>query len=133
MRQAKFNWAMLPLGACALFEMAHLALARSVPSRWLFSYDTGNWPFALLVILSAVMCVAMVIKIWNNTRMEMNLEQNQQLLLRARMEALTSQINPHFLIQYAEYSFVADSLRPGHGARGGAETFQYFEAPATQA
>lgn len=96
-RRAKFNWAMLPLGACAIFEMAHLALARSVPSRWLFSYDTGSWPFALLVILSAVMCVAMVIKIWNNTRIEMNLEQNQQLLLRARMEALTSQINPHFL------------------------------------
>jgi two-component system LytT family sensor kinase len=27
----------------------------------------------------------------------MNLEQNQQLLLKARMDALTSQINPHFL------------------------------------
>ena len=45
----------------------------------------------------AVMSVAMPIKIWNNTRTEMNLEQNQQLLLRARMDALTSQINPHFL------------------------------------
>jgi two-component system LytT family sensor kinase len=49
------------------------------------------------VILSAVMSVAMPIKIWNNTRTEMNLEQNQQLLLRARMDALTSQINQHFL------------------------------------
>ncbi len=37
------------------------------------------------------------LKIWNNTRIEMNLEQNQQLLLKARMDALTSQINPHFL------------------------------------
>ena len=43
------------------------------------------------------MCVAMAMKIWNNTRIEMNLEQNQQLLLKARMDALTSQINPHFL------------------------------------
>jgi two-component system LytT family sensor kinase len=43
------------------------------------------------------MCVAMAVKIWNNTRIEMNLEQNQQLLLRARLDALTSQINPHFL------------------------------------
>jgi hypothetical protein len=50
-----------------------------------------------LVVLSSVMCVAMAIKIWNNTRIEMNLEQNQQLLLKARMDALTSQINPHFL------------------------------------
>ena len=50
-----------------------------------------------LVVLSSVMCVAIAVKIWNNTRIEMNLEQNQQLLLKARMDALTSQINPHFL------------------------------------
>jgi len=37
------------------------------------------------------------IKIWNTTRIEKKLEQNEQLLLRARMDALTSQINPHFL------------------------------------
>jgi two-component system LytT family sensor kinase len=43
------------------------------------------------------MAVAVPIKIWNNTRIEMNLEQHQQLLLKARMDALTSQINPHFL------------------------------------
>jgi two-component system LytT family sensor kinase len=43
------------------------------------------------------MSVAVPIKIWNNTRMEMNLEQHQQLLLKARMDALSSQINPHFL------------------------------------
>jgi two-component system LytT family sensor kinase len=96
-RHAKFNWAMLPLGACALFELGHVELARAVPSRWLFAFTTSNWALLLLVILSAVMSVAMPIKIWNNTRTEMNLEQNQQLLLRARMDALTSQINPHFL------------------------------------
>ena len=47
--------------------------------------------------MSSMMSVAMAIKIWNNTRIEMNLAQNQQLLLKARMDALTSQINPHFL------------------------------------
>jgi len=43
------------------------------------------------------MSVAAPLKIWNNTRIEMNLERHQQLLLRARMDALASQINPHFL------------------------------------
>ena len=43
------------------------------------------------------MSVAAPLKIWNNTRIEMNLERHQQLLLRARMDALSSQINPHFL------------------------------------
>ena len=51
----------------------------------------------LLIVLATVMCVAMPVKIWNNTRIEMNLEQNQQLLLKARMDALSRQINPHFL------------------------------------
>ena len=43
------------------------------------------------------MSVAVPLKIWNNTRIEMNLESHQQLLLKARMDALSSQINPHFL------------------------------------
>src|SRR5256885_767813 len=43
------------------------------------------------------LAVAAPLKIWNNTRIEMNLERHQQLLLKARMDALSSQINPHFL------------------------------------
>jgi two-component system, LytTR family, sensor kinase len=96
-RYAKGNWAMLPLFTCAVLSVAEMELARIVPHSWLFDFHPHNWGYALLVVLSSVMCVAMAIKIWNNTRMEMNLEQNQQLLLRARMDALTSQINPHFL------------------------------------
>ena len=37
------------------------------------------------------------LKIWNNTRNENKLEEQQRLLMQARLEALTSQINPHFL------------------------------------
>ena len=62
-----------------------------------FYLDAGrSWGMAL-VLLSTVMAVAVPMKIWNNTRIEMNLEQHQQLLLKARMDALTAQINPHFL------------------------------------
>jgi two-component system LytT family sensor kinase len=50
-----------------------------------------------LVVIATLMSVAAPLKIWNNTRIEMNLERHQQLLLRARMDALSSQINPHFL------------------------------------
>jgi two-component system LytT family sensor kinase len=96
-REQEGNWAMLPLFSCAAFEVAWIELADLVPRRWLFPIQPENWGYVALVVLSSVMCVAMAIKIWNNTRIEMNLEQNQQLLLRARMDALTSQINPHFL------------------------------------
>ncbi|MFZ0411180.1 MAG: histidine kinase [Candidatus Acidiferrales bacterium] len=91
------NWAMLPLFGLTAVEVGRLALASAVPAQWLYSDSPENWAYAILVVLSTVMCVAMAVKIWNNTRIEMNLEQNQQLLLRARMDALTAQINPHFL------------------------------------
>jgi two-component system, LytTR family, sensor kinase len=97
LRSRKGNWAMLPLFACVAVTVGQIELALAVPDRWLFSYRPSNWGYALLIVMSSMMCVAMAIKIWNNTRIEMNLEQNQQLLLRARMDALTSQINPHFL------------------------------------
>ncbi|MGA8766700.1 MAG: histidine kinase, partial [Candidatus Acidiferrales bacterium] len=96
-RDRKGDWAMLPLFCCAALEVGLIVLADVVPSRWIFSIRAGNWGYAALVVLSSVMCVAMAVKIWNNTRIEMNLEQNQQYLLKARMDALTSQINPHFL------------------------------------
>lgn len=96
-RRGEGNRAMLPLFACAAFEAGRLALASTVPQRWLYALHPTNVGYWMLDILSSVMCVAMAIKILNNTRIEMNLEQNQQLLLKARMDALTSQINPHFL------------------------------------
>ncbi|MGA8407131.1 MAG: histidine kinase, partial [Candidatus Acidiferrales bacterium] len=96
-RYRKGNWAMLPLFACVEVTVGEIELAQAVKDQWLFFYRPTNWGYALLIVMSSMMCVAMAIKIWNNTRIEMNLEQNQQLLLKARMDALTSQINPHFL------------------------------------
>jgi len=96
-RRARFSWQMLPLAGCVALELGRQMLTHTLPHRWLFSIDAhGTWPF-LLVVLSTVMAVAVPLKIWNNTRVEMNLEQHQQLLLQARMAALSSQINPHFL------------------------------------
>jgi two-component system LytT family sensor kinase len=44
-----------------------------------------------------VLCVAIPIKIWNSARIEHRLQEQEKLLMRARLEALSSQINPHFL------------------------------------
>ena len=96
-RYGKPSWVMLPLFGLVAVEIGRLELAAAVPSRWLYTDEPGNWVYMILVVVSSMMCVAMAVKIWNNTRIEMNLEENQQLLLKARMDALTSQINPHFL------------------------------------
>src|SRR6202453_4434010 len=96
-RSRKGNWAMLPLFTCVALTVGQIELADAVPRDWLFSWHPTNWGYSLLVVMSSMMSLAMAIKIWNTTRIKMSLSQTQQLLLKARMDALTSQINPHFL------------------------------------
>jgi two-component system, LytTR family, sensor kinase len=98
-RYGQHNWAMLPLFACAASEASRIILVTVLPSHphWLLAEYPDNRALLLLVVLTTVISVGVPIKIWNNTRIEMNLERNQQLLLKARMDALSSQINPHFL------------------------------------
>ena len=44
-----------------------------------------------------MLAVATPIKIWNSARIEHRLQEQEKLLLAAKIEALKSQINPHFL------------------------------------
>jgi len=97
LRNAEMMWEMLPLLTCVGLELGRVALVMATKPKWLFALDAQwNWKLCL-VVLGTLMSVAAPLKIWNNTRIEMNLERHQQLLLRARMDALSSQINPHFL------------------------------------
>ena len=97
LRKAELSWEMAPLGACVGLELGRVALVLATKPKWLFAVDS-HWDWWLvLVVIATLMSVASPLKIWNNTRVEMNLERHQQLLLKARMDALSSQINPHFL------------------------------------
>ncbi len=49
------------------------------------------------IYAATLFAVAIPLKIWNNTRNEKKLEEQERLLVEARLAALTSQINPHFL------------------------------------
>jgi two-component system, LytTR family, sensor kinase len=96
-RKAEISWEMLPLAACVGLEVGRVALALATKPKWLFAIDPSwNW-WLILAVIATLMSVAAPLKIWNNTRIEMNLERHQQLLLKARMDALSRQINPHFL------------------------------------
>jgi two-component system LytT family sensor kinase len=57
----------------------------------------SHWATVLAAYASSVFAVMIPIKIWNNTRNEKKLEAQQLRLNEARLAALTSQINPHFL------------------------------------
>jgi two-component system, LytTR family, sensor kinase len=60
-------------------------------------WNDTHWATVLAAYASSVFAVMLPLKIWNNTRNEKKLEAQQLRLNEARLAALTSQINPHFL------------------------------------
>jgi two-component system LytT family sensor kinase len=100
LRTAHIDWQFVLLLAPVLLEL----LRQGLGIRWgehhrLFRLlDPPNEPWMLIfLVLAAVLCVAMPIKIWNNARIEHRLHEQEKLLLAAKIEALANQINPHFL------------------------------------
>jgi two-component system, LytTR family, sensor kinase len=97
LKKGQLSWEMAPLGMCVALALGRVALVSATKPRWLFEiHPEWDW-WLLLTVITTLMSVAVPLKIWNNTRIEMNLERHQQLLLKARMDALSRQINPHFL------------------------------------
>lgn len=66
------------------------------PKRY-FALRTNNWAVELAICACAPVVVGVPLKVWNSLRMERKLEEQQRLLVEARLDALTRQINPHFL------------------------------------
>ena len=84
--------------SCALVEFVRTEVA----SRGLvFDLHEGtDGPSSLAMLLAyvaTVMGVGLTLKVWNNTRNEWKIENQQRLLTEARLLNLTSQMNPHFL------------------------------------
>ncbi|HWF08896.1 MAG TPA: histidine kinase, partial [Bryobacteraceae bacterium] len=85
--------------ATVVTELLRQVLGTVFGSRKLFTFARLNDPPGVLVAVcaSTYFCVTIPLKVWNNTRNEARLEEQERLLIQARLEALTSQINPHFL------------------------------------
>lgn len=54
-------------------------------------------PALLGLYVSTYFCITLPLKVWSNTRNEARIEEQRRLLLQTRLQALSSQINPHFL------------------------------------
>jgi two-component system LytT family sensor kinase len=106
LRNVKVDWAVIFLLAPVMLEVLRQFLGwrfnqplSQPPLTRLFYLHTQDMTtgWLALVVLTTVLCVATPIKIWNNARIEHRLEEQEKLLMTARVEALASQINPHFL------------------------------------
>jgi len=101
MRTMQIDWQVVLLLAPVALEL----LRQGLGSRWgdhhrLFylhsALPSSPW-MMVCVLIATVLGVATPIKIWNNARIEHRLQEQEKLLLAAKIEALANQINPHFL------------------------------------
>ena len=68
-------------------------------ARWMPNYAYGPHPrwVDALIYATSVMVIVIELKIWNGVRLQIKLQEQERLLLHARIAALQNQINPHFL------------------------------------
>lgn len=93
------DWQLILFLASLLLEAMRIIVARSFhPSApWLFcTYSSNPW-MLLCILIATPMAIGLTLKVWNNTRIEIKLEEQEKLVMQARLDALSSQINPHFL------------------------------------
>jgi two-component system LytT family sensor kinase len=96
-RRFQIDWVVILLAAPVGLEILRQTLGQSFGAQRIFYLAPPTAWLAALVVLATVLCVAIPIKIWNAARIEHRLQEQEKLLMAARVEALASQINPHFL------------------------------------
>ena len=91
-----FDWQIMFFVTIVALRFLHTELSRVLPSAT-YSLESPNPWVEALIYATSVMVIGTELKIWNSVRIQIKLEEQERLLLHARMEALQNQINPHFL------------------------------------
>jgi two-component system LytT family sensor kinase len=99
LRTLQVDWQLVLLFVPIGLELIRQGLGArwSANHRLFYLSPMGSIGMMVVVLLATVLSVATPIKIWNNARIEHRLEEQETLLLAAKIEALSNQINPHFL------------------------------------
>jgi two-component system, LytTR family, sensor kinase len=95
-RRFDIDWVVILLAAPIGLEVIQQVIHYHWPHR-IYSIDASTPLLWFFVILATVLSVAIPIKIWNSARIEHRLQEQEKLLMASRLDALASQINPHFL------------------------------------
>jgi len=96
-RPRLFDWQVMFFTTIVLLRFVQTELARYFPHS-IFSLESpDNWWVWGAIYAASVTAIGIEIKIFNSVRIQIKLEEQERLLLHARMEALQNQINPHFL------------------------------------
>ena len=95
-KQPGLDWQVLFSLICVMLEVSRMTFGRMWTGK-LFYLDSPHPWIKVLIVLATLIGVGLPLRIWNSTRMQRKLEDQERLLMQARLDALVSQINPHFL------------------------------------
>jgi two-component system LytT family sensor kinase len=96
-RDLKVDWEVVLLLAIIGLELIRQSVGVRFGAHRLFHFEAPSAWLTVIIYVATVLSVSTPIKIWNNARIEHRLQERETLLLAAKIEALKSQINPHFL------------------------------------
>ena len=96
-RAPALDWQVLFTLICVMLEIARLMIGGLAPNQLFYIDSPHNALAKVMIVLATLIGVGLPVRIWNTTRMERKLEDQERLLMQARVDALISQINPHFL------------------------------------
>ena len=91
-----FDWQVMFFATIVGLRLVQTEMYRFLP-RATFSIESPTWWVEALIYATSIVVIGTELKIFNSVRIQIKLEEQERLLLHARMEALQNQINPHFL------------------------------------
>jgi two-component system LytT family sensor kinase len=102
-RRPHIDWQMGFFFLIVSVQFAHTELGKHFPDQVFYLplpqglSSQAKLGFLLAIYATTIAVVGIPLKIFNAARLELKLREHERLLLQSRMEALQSQINPHFL------------------------------------
>jgi two-component system, LytTR family, sensor kinase len=96
-RPRLFDWQIMFFTTVVGLRFVQTELSRYF-SRSMFALESpANLWVEVAIYAASVIAIGIELKIFNSVRIQIKLEEQERLLLHARMEALQNQVNPHFL------------------------------------
>jgi two-component system LytT family sensor kinase len=92
-----FDWQIMFFTTVVGLRFVQTELSRYFPRSIFALESSGNLWVEGAIYAAAVIAIGIELKIFNSVRIQIKLEEQERLLLHARMEALQNQVNPHFL------------------------------------
>ena len=96
-----FDWQVLFFVTIVALRFVQTELSRFLPHATFtlegLSRESLNPWVWIAIYATSIIAIGTELKIWNSVRIQIKLEEQERLLLHARMAALQNQINPHFL------------------------------------